>query len=182
MGRRDGREGECRQGPDEQRRQLGVSVGLIGEDLGVFGGGFYGLVGGLGQVVVQHQRLAAAFLDRRRLHGEGVEEFDDLERDVKDASPNHLELDVGCDLFCAGRAWGGGCWSCDFGEGETEFSSDSGPFLGCEIVVLEEEDDGGRAEEGGVGSEELGFPDLRRAGCWWLCGWYVVFWELECAE
>ena len=81
----------------------------------------------------------------------------------------------------------GGVEGCvDGEEGGVEFAADGHPFCGFEVVVLEEEEEGRGAEEGGVLAVELGFAVFGglvggrlgwwEAGDWRDGGGYLVDW------
>jgi hypothetical protein len=56
----------------------------------------------------------------------------------------------------------GGALGVDFGEGGGELAADGDPFAGLEVVVLEEEGEGGGVQQRGVLAQQLGFAELRR--------------------
>lgn len=57
-----------------------------------------------------------------------------------------------------------------------EFAADGHPFVGLEVVVLEEEHERGGAEEGGVLAMELGLAELGRTVGWRLGGRIAGYW------
>ncbi len=47
-------------------------------------------------------------------------------------------------------------------EGKVEFAADGAPFVGVEVVVLEEEDERTALDDGGILAEKLGFSESWR--------------------
>ena len=92
-----------------------------------------GLVRGLGQIVHQraHRRPPCLRIPRRGL---GVEELDNLQGHAEHPRPQHLQLDVGRDVYAGGPAR-----RVDRREGSPELAADGAPFSGREVVVLIEE-------------------------------------------
>lgn len=65
----------------------------------------------------------------------------------------------------------GGAGFVGFFQGEGEFAADGHPFCRFEVCVLEEEEERGGAQEGGVLSVQLRFAEFGRFVGGWLSGW-----------
>lgn len=117
------------------------------------------------------RRLAQRVL--RALDGRGVEVLDDAQGCGEDARLHDLQLD-GRGLVVCWQALGEAL-GVDLGEGEGELAADGDPFAGFEVVVLEEEEQGGGVQERGVLAEELGFAEFSGFEGGGLGGWMAGF-------
>lgn len=88
-------------------------------------------------------------------------EFDDFKGGAEDAGLDDLDLD-GVGLRENGLVGAGGLLDLGVGLPQRvgELAADGHPFVGFEVVVLEEEDERRGAEEGGVLPVELGLAEL----------------------
>lgn len=96
----------------------------------------------------------------------GLPELDDLQGRGKDAGLDNLRL---CSVGELGI--GQAQLGVELPEGGIEFTADAGPFGGAQVVVLEEEDEGRGAQEGGVLAVQLGLAELWGFVRGWLGGW-----------
>ena len=86
--------------------------------------------------------------------------FSDEEGRFENTDLEGLDFDSGCEIC--------GEVVVDFFQGRVQFPAYGHPFGGFEIVVLEEEEEGRGAEQGGVLPVELRFAKFGRPVRWWL--------------